>query len=82
MSSIWNPIKSRQLDHLETENERLRERPKPVALAPSAKSNVFDQSDTSEDDEVQRLKQEIKSHETKASHTKIARNEYKCVLYP
>ena len=58
---------------METENERLRERPKPVALAPSAKSNVFDQSDdTSEDDEVQRLKQEIKSHETKASHTKIA----------
>jgi DNA repair exonuclease SbcCD ATPase subunit len=65
---------SRQLDHLESENERLRERPKPSpALTPSAKPNVFDQSDTSEsDDEVQRLKQEIKSHESKASHTKIA----------
>ena len=65
-------MKSRQLDHLENENERLRDRPKTTALAPSAKSNVFDQSDTSEDDEVHRLKQEIKSHETKASHTKIA----------
>ena len=67
---------SRQLDSLESENERLRSR----LLVANEKNNeditIDDVGDDTngEVDQVQKLKNEIKNYEMKASHTKIAIN--------